>query len=112
MLKLIAICMLVTISYGSLLGGYRDRPELLEDRDVQSLVGYAAEHVATTQDLILHHFKVTRVQTQTVAGINYKIDFTAERTTVSTGKLVTCQAVIYVRFDSTKKITAVQCDTA
>jgi len=111
MLKLLAI-MLIAVSYGSLLGGYKDRPELLEDRDVQGLAVYATEHLATTQNLLFHHFQITRVQTQTVAGINYKIDFTAEPIDSNDGKLVECQAVIYVRFDSTKKMTSVQCDTA
>jgi hypothetical protein len=104
--------MLIAVSYASLLGGYSDRPELLEDENIQSLTNYVVEYLATTQDLILNNYRITRVQTQIVAGINYKIDFTAESIQGGNEKILTCQAIIYVRFDSTKKITKAQCDTA
>ena len=90
-------------------GGFSDRPELLEDATVKSLTVLAAEHLAVTQNLILSRVKVIRVQTQVVAGVNYKIDFTGEPANGISAKLTTCQALIYVRFDSSKTITQVQC---
>jgi hypothetical protein len=90
-------------------GGYSDRPELLEDPTVVSLTMSAVEHLALTQDLVLKRVKITRVQTQIVAGVNYKIDFTGEPFNGRNLKLTTCQALIYVRFDSTKQIQKVQC---
>jgi len=41
--------MLIAVSYASLLGGYSDRPELLEDENIQSLTNYAVEYLATTR---------------------------------------------------------------
>ena len=105
--------MLVAVSYGAALpGGYTDRPDLIEDSSVKALASHVAEHLAVTQNLILDHLKVTRVQIQIVAGINYKLDFTAAPVNGIGGKIRTCHATIYVRFDSTQKITEAQCDAA
>ena len=93
-------------------GGYTDRPELVGDSNTKALVSYVAEHLALEQNLILDHLKVIRVQTQLVAGINYKLDFTAEPVNGLHGKITTCQAIIYVRFDSTRKITSAECSQA
>ncbi len=110
MLKLVAIIlvtMLISITYGTLPGGYRDRPDLLGDENMKDLMSYTTEYLATTQNLILNEIQITRIQTQVVAGINYKINFTAKSTN---GDDVTCETVIYVRFDSTKKIISAQCE--
>lgn len=104
MLKLIAILLAITLTAvnGSMrLGGYSDHPELLHDAKVQGLISYVKEYLATTQNLILDDIEITRVQTQVVAGMNYKIEFTADS--------ATCEAVIYVRFDGTTKVTTAQC---
>jgi hypothetical protein len=52
----VALFMLV-VDYNTI-GGYRERPELLEDE----AVGY----LSTTQNLLLKHHRVIRVQTQVV----------------------------------------------
>lgn len=112
MLKLLAIFLTITLAAvnGSMhLGGYSDRPELLQDAKVQELAVYVSEHLATTQNLILDHIQMTGVQTQTVAGTNYKIEFTAQSISPEP---VTCEAVIYVRFDGTKTVTRAQCQPA
>jgi hypothetical protein len=109
MLKLIIATFVIAVHCSTLLGGYSDRPALKEDSIVQRLVSYTAEHLAATQNLILDHLKITRVQTQVVAGINYKIDFTGE--TMYRG-LMECQAVIFVRPDLSTTITEVECDNA
>jgi len=115
MFKLVAVfvvALLVVAIHGFKVGGYTDRPELLEDSNTKALVQYVAEHLALEQKLILDHLKVIRVQTQVVAGINYKLDFTAQPVNDIHGKITTCQAIIYVRFDSTRKITNAQCSQA
>ena len=104
MLKLIAILLAITfttINGGMNFGGYTDRPELIHDIQVHRLVRYATEYLTSTQNLYLYDIKIERVQTQVVAGTNYKIDFS--------GGSVTCQAIIYVRFDGTTKLTSAQC---
>ncbi len=109
MLKFIVLFLatiLIAVNCSTGLGGYSDRPQLIEDAIVQRLTRYASEHIATTQNLVLDHIKITRVQTQVVAGINYKIDFNAQS---AKGKLMSCQALIYVQPDLTTKITEGQC---
>jgi hypothetical protein len=100
---------LIVVNCSDRLGGYSDRPKLIEDTIVQSLTRYASEHIAATQNLVLDHIKITRVQTQVVAGINYKIDFNAQS---SKGKLMSCQTLIYVKPDLTTTITEGQCHPA
>ncbi len=48
---------MLVVDYNTI-GGYRERPELLEDE----AVGY----LSTTQNLLLKHHRVIRVQTQVV----------------------------------------------
>ena len=93
-------------------GGFVDRPELIDDQTVQALTSFAAENLAITQNLILSKLKVISVQTQVVAGVNYQIDFKAEPVNGVSGQTTTCRVVIYVRFDSTKNILSSQCQTA
>ncbi|CAF1198006.1 unnamed protein product [Rotaria sp. Silwood1] len=112
MFKIFAVIlgtMLVAVNCGLLPGGYSDHPELLHDSRVQALATYAAEYLAIKENIYLSHIKLTRVQTQVVAGMNYKLDFTAESISGGSGKLTTCQAIIYVRFDQTQKVTKVEC---
>lgn len=91
------------------IGGYTDRPELLEDPRVVSLTMFAAEYMALTQNIILNRVKVIGVQTQVVAGVNYKIDFAGEPVSGIITERITCHALIYVKFDSTKQIQEVKC---
>lgn len=93
-------------------GGFVSRPELINDQTVLALTSFAAETLATTQNLILSELKVVAVQTQVVAGVNYKIDFTAKPVNGASGQTTSCQVVIYVRFDSTKNIVSSSCQTA
>ncbi len=112
MLKFIVLFLatiLIAVNCSTRLDGYSDRPKLIEDAIVQSLTRYASEHIATTQNLVLDHIKITRVQTQVVAGINYKIDFNAQS---AKGKLMSCQTVISVQPDLTTKIIEGQCHPA
>ena len=116
MVKLVAVflaTMLVVASQAFMIGGvggYTDRPELLTDPSITPLVRYAAEQLALQDNLILDNIKVTRVQTQVVAGVNYKLDFTAQPVNGIHVQPKTCQAIIYVRFDSTMKLTNAHCD--
>jgi hypothetical protein len=112
MLKLIVLflaTMLIAVNCSTRLDGYSDRPKLIEDPIVQSLTRYASEHIAATQNLVLDNVKITRVQTQVITGINYKIDFNAKS---AKGKLMSCQALISVQPDLTTKITEGQCHPA
>ncbi|CAF1397775.1 unnamed protein product [Rotaria sordida] len=112
MFKLFAVflgAMLLAVSYGGIPGGYTDRPELIEDPFVKSLTSFAAEYYAKKENIFLSRLKVTHVQTQIVAGVNYKLDFTGEIVSDISGKLATCNAVIYVRFDQTQSVTNIEC---
>ncbi|CAF0882142.1 unnamed protein product [Adineta ricciae] len=116
MLKITAVLLatlLIVAAQSSIIGGvggYIDRPELLESSEANALVRYAAEQIAMKDNRILDQIKLTRIQTQVVAGINYKLDFTARPINGISAKLTTCQAVIYVRFDSTRKLLSAQCE--
>jgi hypothetical protein len=116
MFKLAAVLLaiiFVAVSHGFIIGnvgGYIDRPDLIDDSFVQSLTSLAAEHLAIKENLILNHLKVTGVQTQVVAGLNYKIDFTAQPVNGISTSLKTCHTIIYVRFDKTTSVTEAKCD--
>jgi len=110
-MKLLAILLVTMFAavYGeTLLGGYMDHPELVEDSIIKSLVRYVANDIAEKQNLSLDNLKITSVQTQVVTGINYKFVFTGD----SHGKLATCHAQIYVHFDLSIKINKAQCKLA
>lgn len=112
MLKLIALFLALTLTAVHstiLLGGYSDRPDLIQDAEVQGLVKYASQYLASTQNLVLNYIKIRHVQTQVVAGMNYKIDFTGQSMDNYRNDYMDCQTVIYVRFDGTKRITDIQC---
>ena len=115
MLKLSAlvfVALVLAVSHGLAIGGvggYTDRPELLEDATVQSVAAFAVEQLAQTQNLSLRRMKLTRVQTQVVAGVNYKLEFTAPIGPLIAGRLSSCEVTVYARFDGTKTISDVRC---
>ncbi|CAF1421816.1 unnamed protein product [Adineta steineri] len=115
MVKLITIFLAALLVVGSQslnigkVGGYTDHPELIENSNIKALVKYAAEYLASNDNLDLGEITITRVQTQLVAGTNYKIEFTS-RSNNGDNKLTICEAVIYERFDSTRKITSAHCN--
>jgi hypothetical protein len=101
--------LLVAVSHGAfpgMTGGYTDHSEMIGTPAMKGLIGVVVEHLTVKENLILDDIKITRVQTQVVNGINYKLDFTGHG---MNGKETTCQAVIYVKFDSTKSVTSAQC---
>lgn len=106
---LFLMMMLLSVDCDTRLGGYSDRPKLIDDSIVQGLVRYASQQIASSQNLILDHIKITRVQTQVVAGINYKIDFTAETGHDHQGKSVNCHTHIYVKPDLSTTINEAEC---
>ncbi|CAF3017829.1 unnamed protein product [Rotaria socialis] len=110
LLSIVLATMLIAASYGLMAGGYADKPELIEDPTVKGLAVYAAEHLAMTQNIVLNNIEVTGVQTQVVAGMNYRIDFTGKTVNSPIAKTKSCQVVIYVRFNSTKKVTSAKCN--
>lgn len=93
-------------------GGYIDKPELVADQFVAALTSFAAEKIAEGQNLFLKNLKVVKVQTQLVAGMNYKIEFVAEPVDGVEGQTTRCEVVIYVRFDSLKNLAQAQCQTS
>lgn len=106
------LLLLVAVSYGQV-GGYKDRPDLIDDQLIKDLTVYAAEEISqSNSNLYLKNLKVTGVQTQVVRGINYKIDFTAERVNGPTGSQTTCQVVVYVDLDGVKSLSQSQCQTS
>ena len=114
MFKLIGALLLLVVACNGLLGnlgGYIDRPELLNDSFTETLANYAAEYIEQTQNLILNNLKVIKVETQLVNGVNYKITFTAGPIEGVSGQTTKCEVVINVRFDSFKEIAQAQCQT-
>lgn len=93
-------------------GGYTDRPELVKNQLASALTSFAAEKIAQGQNLFLKNLQVVRVQTQIVAGTNYKIDFIAEPVNGVQGQTTRCQVVIYVALDSTQSLSQSQCQTS
>lgn len=116
MLKLIAVLFMVTIACSGFTitrsGSYKDRPELISDEKIQDLTSYAIGSMFGAQNPSLKNIKITRVQTQLVNGMNYKIDFTGEPVNGMSGAKTTCQVVIYVTLSSEKGISQSQCQTA
>lgn len=116
MLKLIAIFLvtiLVAVHCEIKVGEYHEHPELLEDSIMKSLVRYVNEDIAKTKNLHLENVKITRILTQVVTGINYVFDFTGESTKGTTkGKLIKCNAAIFVNFDLSITINQVDCKKA
>ncbi|CAF0776582.1 unnamed protein product [Didymodactylos carnosus] len=107
MLKLICLSILFIVTCNGMPGGYKDRPELLNDPIIHSLTSFGVEKLFESQNLKLTNVKVTRVQTQLVAGTNYKIDFTAK--SVRTEAQTTCQMVIFVKLDGQRTLSQSQC---
>ena len=93
-------------------GGYIDKPELVNDQFVSALTSFAAEKIAEAQNLFLTNLKVVRVQTQLVSGTNYKIEFVAEPVNGVEGQTTRCEVVIYVRWDALKNLAQSQCQTS
>ena len=76
---------------------YVDRPELVEDGFVFGLARKASKWLAKHEELILDHIKITHVQTKTVNGVRYKLDFTAQSIIGNQSQLVNCKATVYMR---------------
>ncbi|CAF0783768.1 unnamed protein product [Rotaria sordida] len=115
MLKLAAaLLVLVVACHGFLpnVGGYKDRPDLVNDDKIKALTSYAAEYLSKAQNLFLANLRIIKVQTQVVDGLNYKIDFSATPVNGAPGQKTTCQVVVHVRFDSSKNIAQSQCQTS
>jgi hypothetical protein len=114
MFKVAAVLlMLVVASHGFLsqlgqVGSYVNRPELLNDPTVQALVKFASESLSKPENA-LKALYTTRVETQVVAGMNYRINFIAE---LAEGKTTSCQVVIFVSLSAEQKMTEFKCDTA
>lgn len=101
--------LLVAANCDLIVGGYTNRPDLLEDKTVKELVSLATDHVATKDNVFLKNIKIIRVQTQVVAGTNYKINFSGEVNSDKGTITNKCQAIIYVNLESTRQVTSVKC---
>lgn len=86
---------------------YVDRPELVEDGFVFGLTQKASKWLAKHEELMLDHIKVTHVQTKTVSGVRYKLDFTAQSIIGNQSQLVNCKATVYVHVGMGASISVV-----
>jgi hypothetical protein len=114
MFKLAAVFLLCVVACHGFLanvGGYKERPELIEDAIVGQLANFATSYLSTAQNLLLQHLRVVRVQTQVVNGLNYKIEFVAEPVEGVAGQTTTCEVVINVSFQSVKNVLQANCQT-
>ncbi|UJR36240.1 hypothetical protein I4U23_028972 [Adineta vaga] len=115
MLRLAFVLLMMIAAYHSsfgmmVLGGYSERPELIEDDTVVLLTHYAAGYLHTSENIRLKDLKIVRVQTQVVSGTNYKIDFIGEPID-GAGEKTKCQVVIYLSWNLSKSISNAECET-
>ncbi|CAF0741691.1 unnamed protein product [Didymodactylos carnosus] len=107
MFKLIVLAVLFTMGYSQLTGGYTNRPDLIHSTLAAQFVKLAKSKIEGENNLYLVNDKVTHVETQVVAGINYKITFTAD--SLLTSSSVICTAVVYQNFSGAQKLTSTEC---
>jgi hypothetical protein len=113
MFKLAAVLLMLVVACNAfrtrnLMGGYVNHPELISDQKIQDLTSYAIGTIMGSNSL--SNVQITGVQTQTVRGTNYKIDFIGDG---ANGQQTACQVVINVDFDqTTKNILQSQCQTS
>lgn len=107
MFKLIVALTLFVAIQGQLMGGFTDRPDLLQQPATQVMVRLATEELTKTQNLRVTPINVISVATQVVNGINYRVVFTARSLSALT--FYTCTAKVYQSFAGAQSVSSVVC---
>lgn len=103
---LLALSLFVAIQ-GQLVGGFMDRPDLLNSPMTDSMVKLAVKDLAQKSNLNVSPIKILEVATQVVNGINYRITFTARP--YATISVLTCTTKIYQPFQGPESVSSAAC---
>lgn len=104
---LITLSLFLVAIQGQLVGGYIDRPDLLESPVTQLMVKLAVNDLAQAQNLQVTGTHVVNVATQLVNGVNFLVVFTAQK--ADTSDVLLCSAKFYQPIEGARSLTSVQC---
>jgi hypothetical protein len=105
---LIALFLLVAIQ-GRSLGGFSDRPDLIDSPITKVMVELSVNHLANSENkLRVVRIDVLHVSRQIVNGKNYYIVFTAHPS--SSDNVLVCTAKVYEPRQGEISVTSVECD--
>lgn len=103
---LIALSLFIAIQ-GQLIGGFKNRPDLLSAPATENMIKIAIADVAQTENILLSPVNVLSVATQVVNGLNYRVVFTAR--SFSDNDTHVCIAKFYQPIGATPALSAVNC---
>ena len=91
-----ALLVLIIAFHGTfgqmMVGGYSDRPDLIQHDTTLLLTDLAVDYLLAAQNLKLTDLEITRLQIQVVSGTNYKINFTGD----NDGQKMGCEVVVHL----------------
>lgn len=90
-----------------LIGGFKDRPELIGTTATQNMVRTAIIDLAQSQNILATPVNVLSVATQLVHGLNYRIVFTARSFT--SDSTIVCTAKFFEQFGGPSTLSSVTC---
>ena len=104
---LIALSLFLVAIQGQLIGGYHERPDLVNSPTTRTMVKLAVTELAKTQNLEVSPIDVFSVATQVVNGINFRIVFSAHN--AGADNALFCTTTVYQRFTGQQSVTSVNC---
>ena len=107
MFKVIIALSLFLAIQGGLIGGFKNRCDLVEDPETLAMVNLAVTELAQSQNLQVTFGDIVGVATQVVNGLNYRIIFTARDS--ATNNEVFCATKIYQSFSGARSVSSVGC---
>lgn len=107
MLKLVVVLALFITIQAQLLGGFTDRPDLLDSALTRSMVKLAVTELANGQNIRASPMNIVSVSSQVVNGVNYRVVFTARSVTTNAG--LTCTAKVFQQFSGAQSLSSVTC---
>ena len=106
MLKLL-IALSLFIAIQAQMGGFQDRPDLIQDPKTVSMVKSAVADLESSQNFRIIPHGVVSVATQVVNGINYRIVFSARLP--ATNGVVYCTTQFYETLSGEQSLSSVSC---
>jgi hypothetical protein len=107
MFKLLIALSLFLAIQGGPIGGFIDRPELIESAATQEMLQLAVAELAKTENLDITPVHVFSVSSQLVNGVNFRIFFLA-RQSESMDELI-CSTKIYQTTTGARSVSSVKC---
>ncbi|CAF0792177.1 unnamed protein product [Rotaria sp. Silwood1] len=108
MFKLIIALSLFVAIQGQLVGGFTDRPDLIDSPITRNMIKLATNELKKSQNLDVSLLTVLSVATQVVNGVNYRIVFAARP--YSSDGLLICETKIYRQFNGEQSVSSIRCD--